>query len=152
MRDTGNCWYFHLYHHAVLLELQAICIVHEFIHVFLWASFVLQKFPIISHRLFICNIGFDNLLLYQDGVFFHKMWILWNWFSERVHHSKFSTLLSVLIQFLWFTCGLFSGLSIKAIQTNLWTFLLYILFFEQTCHYRCNCPPIASVMAGEPPL
>lgn len=53
-------------------------------------------------------------------------------FSLLVHHSRFSTLLSVLIPFIWFTCGLFSGLGINALATSLCGLKLYFFLLTVT--------------------
>lgn len=39
------------------------------------------------------------------------------------HHSKFSTLLSVLFSFIWLTYGRLSGFGINASATSLWTLI-----------------------------
>ena len=51
------------------------------------------------------------------------------WFSDWLHHSKFSTRLSLLIPLMWLTCGLFSGFGINACATNLWTVNDFLLLF-----------------------
>ena len=65
--------------------------------------------------------------LIELGLFVKKWWFLCHnnlckcaWFSLAVHHSKFSTRLSVLTQFIWLTWGLFSWFRIKWFATMRW--------------------------------
>lgn len=62
----------------------------------------------------------------------------WTIFSFAVHHSRFSTLLSSLTEFLWFTCGLFSGLVIYVMATSLWTLKNFRFpdLYNQTSKYQ----------------
>ena len=79
------------------------------------------------------------------GFFVRKWWFLChkilfkcNWFSLAVHHSRFSTRLSVLIQFIWLIWDLFSGLGIKWFATSLWIvkFLEMLLLHNLTNAYQ----------------
>ena len=57
-------------------------------------------------------------------------------FSLAVHHSKFSTLLSVFIPFLWFTCVLPSGFWMNTIADKRWIkkCLSFLHFKENETH------------------
>lgn len=71
---------------------------------------------------------------------FHKILLRCIKFSDLVHHSKFSTRLSVFIQLMWFTCSLFSIFGIKACATSLWTvkFLIELFLHRPTNAYQCK--------------
>lgn len=85
------------------------------------------------HHKVYCSIFLAVLWCFQNlhfiGLFFLK-WLLslcflspilkaCRKFSLLVHHSRFSRRLSLFIQFIWFTSGLFSGLGINAWATSL---------------------------------
>lgn len=65
------------------------------------------------------NIELSSHFLHSIGDTLHNSLNECLLFSDGVAHSRFSNLLSFLIQFLWFTCGLFSGLGINAVVTSL---------------------------------
>jgi len=56
-------------------------------------------------------------------------------FSLIVHHSKFSTLLSAFIPFIWFTWGLLYGFLINVWATNLWIFKCFVFHSSYTFQY-----------------
>ena len=137
--------YFHINHQAfVLFQLQQDVIFQRFILVIREAIFadsnshtsfqlvsnccicldrqfnfhilqnICESFPLLQ------NIEFSSHFLHSIGDTLHNSLNECLLFSEWVAHSRFSNLLSFLIQFLWLTVLLFSGLGINAVVTSLW--------------------------------
>lgn len=82
-----------------------------------------------------------TLLSSPGGVrFFNPVRIACCVFSFAVHHSKFSNLLSCLIPFMWFTCGLSSGFGIKHSATARWTIYLRFIVPFRIFAIKYPCP------------
>ncbi len=67
--------------------------------------------------------------IFSEHLLFHRIKKLCNEFSLGVDHSKFSSLSSVFIPFMWFIKGLFSGFGIYVSHINL--LLLKLLAFHK---------------------
>ncbi len=118
----GLC--FHLYQYAVnLFHVQHLDIELVSNHSSLLASIKESHFFIKFHFKSYCIISLLHFEYFQNlhflGELCHNLLYLCCTFSLAVHHSRFSSLLSILIQFLWFTWGLFSGLGMNAIAIAL---------------------------------
>lgn len=84
--------------------------------------------------LYCFDLGWSDQNFHLLGLFILKLHLfktrsLCFKFSCKVTHSKFSTLLSVFIQFLWFTCGLFSGFFKNVSATSLWILKVFCFLF-----------------------
>jgi hypothetical protein len=77
-------------------------------------------------------------IIFAAGEIFQSIWYECKAFSLLVHHSRFSTLLSFLIQFLWLTCGLLSGFGMYVRETSLWIlkYLFHSLLRSHTLVYQ----------------
>ncbi len=135
MLDTYT--YFHTNHPEVLVLPKAHWdIAHWCIPSFLRASLQDLNVANNSHCLVYC-ITFLGIL-FEKFLIAVSIWCFDSFrqftlnqcrqFSDCVHHSKFSSLLSSRIPFLWFIKGLFSGFGRYARAMSLWTkkFLWFI--------------------------
>lgn len=130
-----------MYHFAVFcLQHKQLDICRDCIHVFLSAVFIASYlFNIIQSKLH-CSIGLDVGFKYQN---FHVHVLLaftpnalnmCKLFSLGVHHSRLDTLLSSLIQLIWFTYGLLSGFGIKTSAIALCILILFHSPFSSLIH------------------
>lgn len=94
-------------------------------------SHSLIKFQILSNCLTFKLFQWFFQKLFLERLFAYAC----NQFSLTEHHSRFSSLLSFFIPFLWFTCGLFSGFGINACATKRWTNFKF-LFHKSNDEYH----------------
>lgn len=121
--------YIHLNPPAVIPYLHALHIWDWFIHVFLIASLWLGNLLISIQFIVNCTIFSDRFFAKAMKLWvIHKTLYACFMFSLLVHHSKFSSLLSVLIPFLWFTSSQFLYHS-NAIITSLWMNRSFVILF-----------------------
>lgn len=81
--------------------------------------------------------GFSFQNFHSHVLTLHKNLKLWMIFSDLVHHSKFSTLLSWRTPFKWLTSGLFSGFRINVSATRRCTekVIFHSHLYKPTCTY-----------------
>lgn len=120
--------YFHINHHAFFfIHLQQLDILEWGIPISLSTSRNEFHFFISLHSREYWHTIREFLLSFQNFLFSIRLFLLSPVsyacciFSDCVHHSRFTCLLSFLFQFLWFICGLFSGLGINIVATSLCT-------------------------------